>query len=103
IGTHGEPHIPFVFSCSASCRPRSVSCRPRTISCRPRSAQRGAQSFKKKQQNEKYGVLSTIKSNLQWLRNAVNKLRERFTTLPLATAALETGFCALKPLTEDKL
>ncbi|KRY19697.1 hypothetical protein T03_13114 [Trichinella britovi] len=32
-----------------------------------------------------------------------HKLRERLTTLPLATAALETGFCALKPLTEDKL
>ncbi|XP_003367341.1 conserved hypothetical protein [Trichinella spiralis] len=45
IGTHGEPHIPFVFSCSASCRPRSVSCRPRSVSCRPRSAQQGARVF----------------------------------------------------------
>ncbi|KRY26015.1 hypothetical protein T01_10103 [Trichinella spiralis] len=32
-----------------------------------------------------------------------HKLRERFTTLPLATAAFKTGFCALELLTEDKL
>ncbi|KRY97510.1 hypothetical protein T4B_8455, partial [Trichinella pseudospiralis] len=34
--------------------------------------------------NEKNGILSTIKSNLQWWLNVVNKLRERCTTLPLA-------------------
>ncbi|KRY06699.1 hypothetical protein T12_1242 [Trichinella patagoniensis] len=31
-----------------------------------------------------------------------HKLRERFTTLPFATAALETGFCALELFAEDK-
>ncbi|KRX69107.1 hypothetical protein T06_12308 [Trichinella sp. T6] len=44
-----------------------------------------------------------LKTAFSGLGNVVNKLRERFTTLPLATAALETGFCAMKLLTEDKL
>ncbi|KRY05305.1 hypothetical protein T03_1699, partial [Trichinella britovi] len=34
----------FVFSCSASCGPRSASCGPRSASCRPRSASCGPRS-----------------------------------------------------------
>ncbi|KRY98488.1 hypothetical protein T11_15492 [Trichinella zimbabwensis] len=61
------------FHSSASCRPRSASCRPRSASCRPRSAScRPRFHF----------IFSSLSISLL---NALNKLIERFTTLPPAT------------------